>query len=119
MGAAASIESQKPTDASDIAESNSVIVARNEVARLRKDLGHFARNAGFAEVVYDVSDLVLEENEKEDFDRCINEIVHIRKALRLSTQNARRRTRQYEPHQKLFDEGKSDSKDSEDSDESN
>ena len=92
MGAAASVEMVKPADASDISSLRSLDVARNEVMRLRRELGHLAKSAGFADVVYDASDLVLGENEIEDFNRCIAEIVHIRAALRLSTaQNIRRK----------------------------
>jgi hypothetical protein len=98
MGAAASIESLKPLDASDISQHENLQIARDEVARLRNTLGQYAKSAGFAEVVYDVSDLVLGVNEYEDFDRCIAEIKHIRSALRLSTQNNKRKNRNYPSH---------------------
>ena len=42
MGAAVTIELNKPIDASDIRSSNNLSVARNEVIRLRKELGHLA-----------------------------------------------------------------------------
>jgi hypothetical protein len=42
MGAAVTIELNKPADASDIRASNNLLVARNEVIRLRKELGHLA-----------------------------------------------------------------------------
>ena len=78
MGAAASFESQRPVDASDIRESNSVDVALGEVVKLRKMLGHLAAANGFAEVVYDGSDLVRGINEEEDFEKCVKEVAHIR-----------------------------------------
>jgi hypothetical protein len=93
MGAVASIEVLKPVDASDISQTGSLVAARAEVMRLRDRLGHLAKQAGFADVVYDASDLVLGVKESEDFDRCIAEIVHIRSALRLATQSQRRQTR--------------------------
>ncbi len=122
MGAAASIESLKPLDASDISQHENLQIARDEVAKLRNMLGQYAKSAGFAEVVYDVSDLVLGINEYEDFDRCIAEIVHIRSALRLSTQNNKRKTRNYHSHtfDSKFEYEEEDSKrsNSQDSDES-
>jgi hypothetical protein len=93
MGAAAGIEMQKPTDASDISATGSLVVAKNEVIRLRDLLGQYAKDAGFAEVVYDASDLVLGEDERDDFERCVDEIIHIRSALQMSTQKSRRQTR--------------------------
>lgn len=96
MGAAASFESQRPVDASDIRESGSVDVALAEVVKLRDMLGHLAKANGFADVVYDGSDLVLGLSEEEDFERCVQEIAHIRSCLRLSTQNSKRQGRQYE-----------------------
>jgi hypothetical protein len=93
MGAAASVEMNKPPDACDISSTNSLQVARDEVIRLRAALGHFARQAGFNDVVYDASDLVLGEDEDRDFQRCVDEIVFIRSALRLSTQKATRSRR--------------------------
>eukprot|EP00604_Paraphysomonas_vestita_P000893 CAMPEP_0174820062 /NCGR_PEP_ID=MMETSP1107-20130205/3626_1 /TAXON_ID=36770 /ORGANISM="Paraphysomonas vestita, Strain GFlagA" /LENGTH=120 /DNA_ID=CAMNT_0016034643 /DNA_START=119 /DNA_END=478 /DNA_ORIENTATION=+ len=93
MGAAASIEMQKPTDASDILITGSLKYAKDEVIRLRELLGQYAKDAGFAEVIYDASDLVLGENEQDDFERCVDEVAHIRAALRMSTQKSRRQTR--------------------------
>ena len=93
MGAAASVEMNKPPDASDIASSNSLDVARDEVIRLRTALGQYARQAGFNEVVYDASDLVLGEDCDRDFKRCVDEVIFIRSALRLSTQKATRSRR--------------------------
>ena len=93
MGAAASIEMKKPTDASDISSTGSLIVAKNEVIRLRELLGQYAKDAGFTEVIYDASDLVLGEDEQDDFERCVDEIIHIRTALQMSTQKSRRQTR--------------------------
>lgn len=93
MGAAASIEMNKPFDASDISVSNNLQVAKDEVIRLRAALGHFARQAGFSDVVYDASDLVLGQDDDVDFRRCVDEIVFIRSALRLSTQKATRSRR--------------------------
>ena len=95
MGAAASFESQRPEDASDIRDSNSVDVGLAEVVRLRKLLGHLANDNGFTAVVYDGSDLVLGLDEDDDFDRCVKEISHIRSCLRLATANSNRRARQY------------------------
>ena len=92
MGAAASIEMTKPHDASDISSTN-LEVARGEVIRLRALLGQFARQAGFNEVVYDASDLVLGECEIREFQRCVDEVIYIRSALRLSTQKATRSRR--------------------------
>jgi hypothetical protein len=86
MGAAASIESMKPVDASDVRSSGDLTYARGEVVQLRKNLGKAA-------VVYDASDLCRGVDLTEDFDRCVSEIAHIRQCLRLSTQGARRATR--------------------------
>jgi hypothetical protein len=92
MGAAASVEMAKPHDASDISSTN-LHVARDEVIRLRALLGQYARQAGFNDVVYDASDLVLGECEIREFQRCIDEVIYIRSALRLSTQKAKRNRR--------------------------
>lgn len=83
----------KPIDASDIRSSGSVHVAKEEVMRLRLLLGHLAKDAGFAEVIYDASDCVKGVNDNEDFERCVNEIIHIRNCLQLSTQANRRKAR--------------------------
>lgn len=94
MGAAGSVESLKPADASDVRNSGSLAYARNEIVHLRANLGKYALQAGFTgEVVYDGSDLCLGSSDSEDFDRCVSEISHIRQCLRLSTQGARRATR--------------------------
>ena len=92
MGTAASIESVKPADASDIIDAG-FFVAKNEIIRLRNELGHLAVTGGFGVVVMDASDICLGVNEDEDFERCVKEIIHIRSALRLSTQTSRRKTR--------------------------
>jgi hypothetical protein len=94
MGAAASIELKKPADASDIRELNSFSFAKSEVCRLRRDLGHLAKEHNVQTALdEDASDIVFGDNEDEDYERCIREIVHIRGCLRLSTQGARRKTR--------------------------
>lgn len=94
MGATASIESMKPVDASDVRSSGDFTYARGEVVQLRRNLGKYALQAGFeATVVYDASDLCRGVDETEDFDRCVSEVAHIRQCLRLSTQGARRATR--------------------------
>ena len=92
MGAAASIESQKPVDASDI-QAQGFEAAKAEIIRLRRALGHLSEQNGFGIVVIDASDICLNENQQEDFERCLKEIIHIRSALRLSTQSSRRRSR--------------------------
>jgi hypothetical protein len=93
MGAAASLEARKPIDASDIALCRSLPVAKAELIRLRESLGYLAKDYGMDVVVYDASDVVIGENEDEDFDRCIKEISHIRRCLCLNTQQAVRKTR--------------------------
>lgn len=93
MGAAVGVELERPVDASDILATGSLPTARGEVVRLREKLGHLAKQAGFGDVVYDASDLCLGIKESEDFERCIAEVIHIRSALRLSTQTSRRQTR--------------------------
>lgn len=94
MGAAASIESMKPVDASDVRTSGDLSYARNEVVQLRTNLGKYALEAGYEDaIVYDASDLCKGVDEAEDFNRCVSEIAHIRQCLRLSTQGARRATR--------------------------
>lgn len=92
MGAAASIESQKPVDAADI-QAMGFEAAKAEIIRLRRALGHLSEQNGFGIVIMDASDICLNENEQEDFERCLKEIIHIRSALRLSTQSSRRRSR--------------------------
>lgn len=94
MGAAVTIELQKPVDASDIRASGSLSVARAEITRLRSTLGHLAKNVpGFHEICYDASDLCLGDDEQEDFERCVEGIAHIRRALQLSTNRSRRESR--------------------------
>ncbi len=44
-------------------------------------------------VVYDASDIVLGDNEHLDFERCVDEVAHIRRCLQLSTQSSKRRNR--------------------------
>ena len=97
MGAAVGVEASKPVDASDIRDSMSLEVARNEVIRLRAALGHLAKDAGFAEVVFDASDLVRGTDETEDFKRCVDEVVHIRSCLQLATQSFKRKSRRPAP----------------------
>jgi hypothetical protein len=92
MGATASIELAKPADGSDITATNDVTAARSELHRLRKALGHLAIANGFAAVDLEMKD-VTTDDENADFNKCIQEIVHIRGALRLSTQQTRRSTR--------------------------
>ena len=87
------VELNKPVDGSDILASESLLLARDEIVRLRLLLGHLAKENGFSEVLYDASDLVKGMNEKEDFNRCLEEIIHIRKCLQLSTQTTKRKQR--------------------------
>ena len=47
-------------------------------------------------MVYDASDIVLGDDEQSDFERCLDEVAHIRRCLQLSTQSSRRRNR-YQP----------------------
>lgn len=100
MGAAVTVELTKPTDASDISQTNDLTFARNEIIRLRKELGHLAQAYGVNVLSYDASDIVLGENEEEDFQRCVREIAHIRQCLRLNTQQSMRqqRNRSYQRH---------------------
>ena len=93
MGSAVSVELEKPADASDVRSTGDLETARNEIIRLRHALGHLAKGAGFADVVYDASDLCQGVNDGEDFVRCVEEISYIRRALRLSTQSEKRRNR--------------------------
>jgi hypothetical protein len=109
MGAAAAVEGRKPVDASDIVASGSLDVAKNEIIMLRTTLGKYAAQAGFTEdLALDASDLVKGMNEEADFDRCVAEIRHIRECLRLSTQNARRKTRAVVTNVDFGDEKKGD-----------
>jgi hypothetical protein len=128
MGAAASFELQKPVDGSDIINSGSLAVARSEICNLRATLGKYAAQAGFSEdLVLDASDLVRGENEEEDFNRCLEEIKHIRRCLRLSTlAQTRRATRRVDPNElqnlkkdeDYGSSGRSDSSDQDSDDES-
>jgi hypothetical protein len=100
MGAAASlinVELTKPADASDIRDQGSLEFAKSEVVRLRGELGHLARAYGVEILSFDASDLVLGDNDEEDFQRCVREIAHVRQCLRLNTQQSVRsqRTRNY------------------------
>jgi len=116
MGAAASIEMVKPLDASDIRSTESVEVAVAEVRRLRAELGHLAKQAGIDIVIYDASDLILGDG--QDFNRCIDEISHIRRLCAMNTNSSRRKTRTYNYDDKpVFVEPIVDEKD-EESDES-
>jgi hypothetical protein len=58
MGAAVTIELQKPVDASDIIASKSLKVAREEVIRLRTSLGHLAVENGFSPPDLEANDLI-------------------------------------------------------------
>ena len=118
MGAAVGVEISKPADGSDIAESRSLDVARDEIIRLRTSLGHLATQAGFAAVILDASDLVLGLSEEGDFERCIAEIIHIRSALRLSTQHAKRRARPAYVPTSFFDTKDDDEEDFDEDEES-
>lgn len=102
MGAAASVELSKPVDASDIQSTNDLVYASAEVIRLRTSLGHLAKLAGIDAVVFDASDILLGVNQDEDFQRCVQEIAHIRRCLQLHTQSSRRKTRLYEGNQLLI-----------------
>ena len=93
MGAAVTIELSKPADASDVASTNSLEFATNEIVRLRSDLGYLAQRYGMQVMPNNADDLITGEDEKKDFERIIAEIVHIRACLRLNTQSSKRRTR--------------------------
>lgn len=116
MGAAAAFEMQKPVDASEIRATGDLNVARSEVIRLRKALGHLARDAGFAEVIYDASDICLGTDEREDFERCVCEVAHIRRCLQLRPQSSTRRARAPYVQQKFVQDDE-ESDDSSDDDE--
>lgn len=111
MGAAVTLELAKPPDASDIREIGSLSAALSEVVRLRRQLGmlaaeYDARSGGNGEgqlsalrsnlLVVDGSDLVGGASEEEAFERCVQEVAHIRQCLRLHTQSSRRRQRCYD-----------------------
>lgn len=93
MGAAAAVELTKPSDASDILSTNDLTFAKNEIIRLRKELGHLASAYGVHAIDTDAKDLVLGVDEEEDFLRCVREISHIRQCLRLNTQQSMRQQR--------------------------
>ena len=93
MGAAVTIELTKPPDGSDIISTGSLEYAKNEVIRLRCNLGCLAVQHGMQVMPENADDLVLGENETEDFDRVVKEICHIRACLRLNTQSSKRRSR--------------------------
>ncbi len=93
MGATASIELQKPSDASDILATDNLDFAKSEVIRLRKDLGHLAEKYGVTILSYDASDIVYGKDDVEDFHRCVREVSHIRQCLLLNTQSSKRRER--------------------------
>jgi hypothetical protein len=118
MGAAASVEALKPADASDVASTGDLEVVKAEVTRLRESLGAFAKDAGFAEVVFDASDLVKGMDQQKDFDNCVAEIVHIRSALRLSTAAGKRRERPNYKPASFFDTGSDEEMDDGESDSS-
>ncbi len=107
MGAAASVEVTKPLDASDVRATGSLEFARGEVVRLRAELGHLAKLAGIEIIVYDASDIVLGVNQEEDFERCVQELSHIRTLLRLHTQSDKRRARSYQTLKTVNDLGES------------
>jgi hypothetical protein len=122
MGATASIELEKPVDASDILASNSLDFAKSEVIRLRRELGHLAAAYGVEILSYDASDIVLGRSDDDDFHRCVREIAHIRACLQLNTAQAARRGRRGREYKKIVDDdddGKeSDGSDSNSEDES-
>lgn len=103
MGAAASIETRLPVDASDV--GSDLATAKAELIRVRSVLGHLAKDYGVESVCYDASDVCYGDDEEEDRVRCVREISHIRQLLCLNTQAASRRAkgRQYPPPQVLDD----------------
>lgn len=113
MGAAVSIELQRPADGSDLLDLE---MARGELIRLRQTLGHLAKDNGFAEVVLDGSDIIKGFSEENDYAACIHEVVHIRACLRLSTQNSKRRTRPAYTPKSFFEMEQDEEDEDEDSD---
>lgn len=93
MGAAVTIELAKPADASDIISTGSLEYAKNEILRLRNDLGHLAQSYGMQVMPNNADDLIFGDDENGDFERVVAEIVHIRACLRLNTQSSKRRSR--------------------------
>jgi hypothetical protein len=96
MGAAVTIELTKPADGSDIVATGNLNYAKNEVIRLRNDLGFLAQQYGLQVMPTDADDLI-HGDDQADFDRLVAEIVHIRAALRLNTQSSKRRGRYNAP----------------------
>lgn len=98
MGAAVTVELNKPIDGSDIKlfdhAKSELIQLRNLLGSLTKDKNKNISNH-MTHGKIDLSDICLGLNENDDFNRCVEEICHIRKALQLSTQKARRKTRYY------------------------
>ena len=93
MGAAVALELSKPVDAMDIIESKSLDHAKNEVIRLRHNLSHLAEKYNMKVMTTDASDLVHGTNDIDDFNRCVDEVKHIRACLQLNTQASKRRHR--------------------------
>lgn len=93
MGAAVALELSKPVDAKDIIDSHSLEYAKNEVIRLRQNLSHLAEKYGMKIMTNDASDLIHGSNEEDDFNRCVDEVKHIRACLKLNTQTSKRRNR--------------------------
>lgn len=93
MGAAVALELSKPVDAKDITDSGSLEYAKNEVIRLRQNLSHLAEKHGMKIMTNDASDLIHGSNETDDFNRCVDEVKHIRACLQLNTQTSKRRNR--------------------------
>jgi hypothetical protein len=112
MGAAVMMELAKPVDGSDII---SLDYARREILHLRSELGHLAQQYGMEVMPVDASDLILGRNEQDDFERVVQEVVHIRACLQLNTQTSKRRTRYTAPLPVEMDDGKSGDSSSEDS----
>eukprot|EP01032_Pedospumella_encystans_P023950 gene23950-27103_t len=65
MGAAVTIELSKPADASDVASTNSLEFATNEIVRLRSDLGYLAQRYGMQVMPNNADDLITEECKTE------------------------------------------------------
>lgn len=93
MGAAVTLELQKPIDASDILNTGDLTFAKNEVIRLRTSLGHLAKEYGIEILDFSANDICLGQSSQEDFERCVKEVAHIRACLQLNTQQSKRRMR--------------------------
>eukprot|EP00601_Ochromonadales_sp_CCMP2298_P036619 CAMPEP_0173359244 /NCGR_PEP_ID=MMETSP1144-20121109/19925_1 /TAXON_ID=483371 /ORGANISM="non described non described, Strain CCMP2298" /LENGTH=191 /DNA_ID=CAMNT_0014308467 /DNA_START=46 /DNA_END=621 /DNA_ORIENTATION=- len=91
------------------------LLPAGEIIHLRTELGHLAQKYGMEVMPIDASDLISGNNEKDDFDRVVREVVHIRACLRLNTQSSKRRTRYTAPLAAEMDDGKSGDSSSEDS----